>query len=246
MKPGLTQVAEAAPAGAPGKAGFSLLRTKPLPGTQQALRPARGLDKIGARSVNGRMAATRLHFALLETVIRPGKEAFLILRLDGGIEASTSNLPQLLWHDSLLAIEAGALCHREVRWQGRIQASLQSVLLTGQGVTLVLPCGWGRSYRLGFSVLHPGLGSTARNLVAARIERCDIFDVPSVQTLQDVFSLTRAEASVYHYLVQGLAVRDIAQLGGVTQPTIRKQLVAVLRKTGCTRQAELMRLASLL
>lgn len=62
------------------------------------------------------------------------------------------------------------------------------------------------------------------------------------EVLQALFGLTSAEADVAVALTRGEDVRAIAQRRGVASETVRGQLKSVLAKTGCARQAELVKL----
>ena len=61
---------------------------------------------------------------------------------------------------------------------------------------------------------------------------------PSVELLQSLFDLTPAESQVARRLAAGDSIDDISAAGGVSRNTIRRQLRAVMEKTGCGRQAE--------
>ncbi len=66
--------------------------------------------------------------------------------------------------------------------------------------------------------------------------------LPSARLLIGAFGLTRAEARLAGALARGLQPDEIAAHHGVTLATVRKQLSAVLAKTGCRRQADVVRL----
>lgn len=65
---------------------------------------------------------------------------------------------------------------------------------------------------------------------------------PPEEMLQSLFDLTPAEARVARGLAAGDALEDLAVSGGVSRNTVRSQLRAVMDKTGCNRQAELVAL----
>jgi DNA-binding CsgD family transcriptional regulator len=68
----------------------------------------------------------------------------------------------------------------------------------------------------------------------------DLF--PPARHLMGAFGLTAAEARLAGALARGLRPDEIAARHGVSLATVRKQLSAVLAKTGCARQADLLRL----
>jgi len=60
--------------------------------------------------------------------------------------------------------------------------------------------------------------------------------------LQDLFGLTDAESRVAEAYLRVDSVKEVAGLLGVSSNTIKTHLAAVYLKTGCTRQAQLVRL----
>ncbi|HRI18183.1 MAG TPA: helix-turn-helix transcriptional regulator, partial [Burkholderiaceae bacterium] len=64
------------------------------------------------------------------------------------------------------------------------------------------------------------------------------------QHLMDRYRLTPAETNVLRCLADGLSTRQVAEALGMSYPTVRTHLLALYQKTGCRRQAELVRLAA--
>ena len=67
-------------------------------------------------------------------------------------------------------------------------------------------------------------------------------NVPSVELIRSLFDLTSAEARVARSLASGASVKEIAKQGRVSPNTVRTQVRCVLRKTGFTRQSEVVSL----
>jgi DNA-binding CsgD family transcriptional regulator len=65
---------------------------------------------------------------------------------------------------------------------------------------------------------------------------------PPVELVQSLFDLTPAEARVARHLVAGDTVDEIAAASGLASVTVRNQVRAILQKTGCRRQAEVVAL----
>ena len=65
---------------------------------------------------------------------------------------------------------------------------------------------------------------------------------PPVELVQSLFDLTPAEARVARSLAEGETVRGIAKSSDLSVNTIRTHLFHVLQKTGCNRQAEVVKL----
>lgn len=64
----------------------------------------------------------------------------------------------------------------------------------------------------------------------------------SLQFLQSLFGLTRAETRVTEYVVQGLSLDEVAERIGVSKITARNQLTSAMSKLGVNRQAQLVTL----
>lgn len=64
----------------------------------------------------------------------------------------------------------------------------------------------------------------------------------SQQTLIELFSFTKAEASLAMLLTRGLTLAEASSQLNISQHTARAQLKAIFAKSGVTRQAELIRL----
>ena len=62
--------------------------------------------------------------------------------------------------------------------------------------------------------------------------------------LMDRYRLTPAETNVLRCLADGLSTRQVAEVLGMSYATVRTHLLALYQKTGCRRQAELVRLAA--
>lgn len=60
--------------------------------------------------------------------------------------------------------------------------------------------------------------------------------------LRELFGLTEAESRVAEAYLRVDTVKDVAQLLGVSANTVKTHLASVYLKTGCTRQAQLVRL----
>lgn len=84
-----------------------------------------------------------------------------------------------------------------------------------------------------------GDSAPAAMLIVRDPERMPSDFAKSVET---IFGLTRAEALIAEGLARGLAVQEIAIANGVTYHTARTQLKTLMRKTGTSRQGEVIAL----
>jgi DNA-binding CsgD family transcriptional regulator/PAS domain-containing protein len=86
-------------------------------------------------------------------------------------------------------------------------------------------------------------GSTAGEAVSvAFISNPDTGPVTTTEVLEQLYSLTRAEAELVRMLSEGRSLEQVAAARGVTMNTVRSQLKQVFSKTDTKRQGELVRL----
>jgi DNA-binding CsgD family transcriptional regulator len=200
-----------------------------------------------AAAFAARRAAARTSLSALGQMLDPAREGFLIASPDGWVLEHTPGLDALLGNnDSQLMLKQRRLMHRQPEWQTRLMNSLRQVSVDREPVSLVLPDSWGHAYRVTLRALSAQMNHGLRAALGVRIERRSIFNVPSETALRHHFSLTQAEARLFHHLVAGLTIGECSEVLGLGTSTLRTQLSAVLRKTGCHRQGELLRLAAML
>ncbi|HEX7858015.1 MAG TPA: helix-turn-helix transcriptional regulator [Sphingobium sp.] len=99
----------------------------------------------------------------------------------------------------------------------------------------------------------------ALHLIPLRRARRDLFDadgflllvsdgrnqfVPDASLLRILFDLTPAEAKVARHLIGGMTLAEAATCEKIAYSTARVHLKAIFGKTGCSRQADLIRLGS--
>jgi DNA-binding CsgD family transcriptional regulator len=84
----------------------------------------------------------------------------------------------------------------------------------------------------------------SQSLALLLITPVDRNSVPTAEVLQGLFDLTPAEARVARGIAEGKTVDAISLTYGTSRETVRKQLAAVLGKSGVSRQAELVALLS--
>ena len=65
---------------------------------------------------------------------------------------------------------------------------------------------------------------------------------PPQEILQSLFGLTPAETRLALLVGDGYALREIGEMIGVSSNTLKTQLASIFRKTGTSRQAQVVRL----
>ena len=78
-------------------------------------------------------------------------------------------------------------------------------------------------------------------MLTRRTAERQFFLRPDDERLRRLFNLTPAELRLASHLVVGATLEEVTKLTNVTLPTLRSQLAALFRKTGTSRQSELIR-----
>jgi DNA-binding CsgD family transcriptional regulator len=152
----------------------------------------------------------------------------------------------LLTKDSLLTMGDGTLRHEHARVQARLTLAVYGALTTGRPATLLLPGVSGHAFHVGITPESASDGGSPARQAILRVERRHMINRPDVLTLQTALGISRAESRVLRELVSGYTVDECANVLSLSTTTIRKHLASTLKKTGCARQADLIRLASII
>lgn len=223
----------------------------------------RNTAQPGARPGMAQQALAR-YTQTLEAAFRQRRQAEHA-RLDA-IEATLAGLGEatflatrrgLVWRLSPLAAEwlrgahmlcprDGTLTHANPAVARRLRLALEQVAHSGRSATLAAPAGWGEALRLDIGPAHASIRLGAESTLFARLRKNSAFAQPDAEELCAHFGLTLAEGRVLAALVGGHAPNEYASAAGLAQHTVRNQIAALMRKMGCSRQAELVRLGALL
>jgi DNA-binding CsgD family transcriptional regulator len=95
-----------------------------------------------------------------------------------------------------------------------------------------------------FPVPSSKKGFPGRLKALATISHTSASPAPRSEILRQLFRLTPSESRVTMLLLEGLEPREIAQRTGTTENTVRFQLKTIYRKTGTSRQSQLVRLVA--
>ena len=206
-------------------------RKPALKSTNPSRTPIRGDD----------LKSELAHITLLtsETTVLAVDEELRVLR-------ALPNGAALLTKGSLLTVVDGTLRHERARVQASLALAVYDALTSGRPAFQVLPGGWGHAFHVGITPESESDGRSPARKTIPRVERHHMFHRPDVLTLQSVFGISRAESRVLRELIAGHIVNECGNVLSRSVTTIRKHLASILKKTGCARQAELMRLASII
>lgn len=230
------------------KAGFSFQRSTAQPGArtgmaQQAL--ARYTRALEAAFRQRRQAVHARLDTIEATLAGLGEATFLATRR--GLVWRLSPLAAEWLHGAhMLCPRHGTLTHANPLVARRLRLALEQVAHMDRGATLAVPAGWGEALRLDIGPAHASIRLGTENTLFARLRRNSAFAQPDAEELCAHFGLTPAEGRVLAALVSGHAPNEYASAAGLAQHTVRNQIAALMRKMGCSRQAELVRLGALL
>jgi DNA-binding CsgD family transcriptional regulator len=178
---------------------------------------------------------------------------FGILLVDRGlaiVHANAAANAMLVAHDPILS-EKGRVTLRDGATQGALQRAVReaagdAMALGGKGIGI--PAGSKERP----SVVHvlPLRQSQVRGKIGARVVAA-LFIAPASlpprmpsDALAAIYDLTPAETDIFELIVGGFSQAEIAGKLGVAPSTVKTHLLRLFSKTGCHRQAELLKLAT--
>ena len=123
------------------------------------------------------------------------------------------------------------------------EAALKGQRLVGDVMQVTRPSGRRSLALMVAPLLDAPPGSAAGEAVSvAFLANPDTGPVSTTEVLEQLYSLTPAEAELVRMLSEGRSLDEVATARGVTMNTVRSQLKQVFSKTDTKRQGELVRL----
>ncbi len=197
--------------------------------------------------------AERAVLRALWPTVRRAVEAHAVLagalRLAGSAEASLEALALPAW-----VVGAGAFIHFQNQAAARWLAAAHGPAAVRQGslraigslddATLAQALAAGAAGAPSALVAAmPGELPASRALLVLRLPAEPDEKRQWLRHLSAAHGLTAAEAAVLRHMAEGLSPHQVADRLHITYATVRTHLLALYQKTGCRRQAELVRLA---
>ncbi|UUZ76343.1 LuxR family transcriptional regulator [Polaromonas sp. P1(28)-13] len=230
------------------QAALSFQRVTPQTAALSALTNGAVADYTQAftKALAQRRQASFVQLEAIETIFASfGEATFLATRM-GVIWRLSPLAEELLRRANMISTRDGSITHSDKKIAQRLQTTLSRVATTSASVVLTVPTTWGEAYRFDISPAHPSIKLGTESILFVRIRKSSAFSQPDVGELRATFGITSAEARVLAALVTGHAPNDYASASGLADRTVRNQIAALMRKMGCNRQSELVRLGSLL
>lgn len=197
-------------------------------------------------AVAKRESRARTSFDAIEAAFRKIDEAYLLADAAGVVFRCSAHASDMLTRAGMLKRPQMRLTHGNANAMARLKRALGRAADVPTGVAYSAPLSWGRALRFDIVPAAGELKMSTENLMLIRLREISAFRTPEEEELAVFFSLTLAEARVLRGLVAGHSPSEIASTSCVSERTIRNQIASLMRKMSCSRQAELVRLGSLL
>ncbi len=221
----------------------------PLTADEVALWESHLPHLMAAVAAQGRIQAAEIGHDIVRSFFDQERDAlFLLSRTGQPLSMNTAALALVHSRETLFIDAAHTVTLRDKRLHPQLLRHIHRCGYPGQSpfpepAHLVVPRDNQRPLIVQISSLvRPGETTTAssRPAVALRVLDPDRATLPDPRLLQSVFGLTEAETQFCCRLAAGLTVEEVAEASFVSVHTARTHLKRVLRKTGATRQAELL------
>ncbi len=207
---------------------------------------------IHAVAVRQELLAARLLGHTLEEMLADGSTGVVYLDSRGAIASCNPTAEGMLRFRDGLVDRCGQLRARHADDDARLGELLNSALRRHLGGA---PKGGSVSIRrqlcppfavhvMPVNPVRATLGTHGAAVLVLIVDPRMKLRIDPHQTAQ-LLGLTPAEGRVVAKLAEGMSIREIAEASGRTENTVRAQVKSALAKTGCSRQAELVRLALL-
>jgi DNA-binding CsgD family transcriptional regulator len=197
-------------------------------------------------AVAKRESVARTKFDAIESAFRQVDEAYLLADANGVVFRCSARASDMLNRAGMLKLPQMRLTHKNANAMAGLKRALGRASGTPTGVAYAAPLSWGRALRFDIVPAAAELKMSTETLMLIRLRELSAFRSPQEEELAAFFSLTSAEARVLRGLVAGHSPSEIASASRVSESTIRNQIASLMRKMSCSRQAELVRLATLL
>ncbi len=198
----------------------------------------RFLDTLSAR--------TRLSFLSAADVLNRLGDAVLLFNGSAELVFANRAARRLLDQDDGIVVQNGRLVATRGEDTRRIRDLLKAIPGGGPGqpslhLSIERPSGR-RPYAMRIARLEsgPGLDDGSGALAAVFLSDPEVRPRPSEASLVELYGLTQAEARTVADLATGLSVDEAAEMQHISRNTVHHYLKAAFRKTGTTRQSEMI------
>ena len=193
-----------------------------------------------------RQKALAIGWKSVESAFSEVNEAVLLINQESMVNKMSTLARHYVEEARGWLVRGGRLRHVDAKTQRLFDVHCAATFHDGQTRSMATAAGWGEFDWMDISAAPDALSLLGGRLLLVRLRRKSAFAKPDVDKLESVFDITHAEAAVLAGLAAGHSVEEVATLRQSSVLTVRKQVASLLSKMECSRQAELVRLASLL
>jgi DNA-binding CsgD family transcriptional regulator/PAS domain-containing protein len=187
-----------------------------------------------------------LQLETLEAMLSSLGEAAFLVGPNGRIQRCSAYAYEMLRQGKMLRPSERSLAHCRPDVTKMLRDALSSCSQQGKATSFAAPTTWGHGIRFDVMPAPASYRLSTEPVLLVRMHASSAFAVPGIEDLAAFFALTPAEAKVLAALISGHSSREYAQSTGVHETTVRNQIASLMRKMSCSRQAEVIRLGSLL
>ncbi|MGB8418864.1 helix-turn-helix transcriptional regulator [Paraburkholderia sp.] len=198
------------------------------------------------QAIANRERAGALQFNSLEMILTGLGDAAFLAGATGILYRCSARAYELLAKANMLSTYDRAVTHPRAEFGTAFRQALAKAAHQQQKIKFALPTNWGEGIRFDIVPAADALKLANEPILLVRMQACSVFSVPDVAQIKSFFSVTEAEARVLCALIQGHSPLEYAQLAGLAERTVRNHIASLMKKMCCSRQAELVRLGSLL
>lgn len=229
------------------RAGFGFQREKPITNAVKRLECEAIAAYTGAlgRALGRRRELGTQWLCSVETLFDSMSEAICVATSRGTVLALSNLAKDLLACSPALRIRSGQLWHPQPSVNEVLLRALAKASSSAQTVKVTLPVALGEYHQVEIARADPRLRLSTEQTLFLRLRTQRLAQTIDVAALRTAYGITPAEARVLSGLANGSSPAEIASDNGVSEQTVRKQIAALMSKTACGRQTDLVRIARL-
>lgn len=182
----------------------------------------------------------------LDAVLSSEGEGWALIDATLRVGHACAAATHLLSGDAALRLHDSRLHARDEGLAKRLATIAAQALAAGMPRRLDCSAGWGKVLRLWLQPAPRHLLALDEAMLLLRVQLLEAARLPEIDALRALYGLSPAEARLVRELVACHTLDDCALLFDVSRNTLRNQMASIFAKMGCSRQAEVVRMAGLL
>jgi len=230
------------------RAAISFQRMTPEPLAVEKLH--RGKVGTYVRALSSAIAAREKtassKYDSVENALSSLGDAIFLAGTNGKLYRCSSKSYELLSNAHMLSQRERALTHPDSGVITGFLAALRNAATGQKRTQFSISTSWGQGLRFDIAPAPAAFMLANEQVLLVRVQHSNAFVAADIEQLISYFAVSRAEAKVLAALIDGHSPQEHAKLEGIAERTVRNHIASLMKKMSCTRQAELVRLGSLL